>query len=131
MVALVIGGGFAGMASAAYLQHSGLDVTLVERHSIIGREGANHGKAAGYTFDMGPSWYLMPEVFENFFAAFRKESGRLLQHQETGSLPIGSFFRGEDPVDIGADLESTLELFESLEKGGRQKLKELSRRLRL
>ena len=63
--AIVIGSGFAGLSSAAYLAKAGLDVTVIEKNEDLGGR-ARKFQAAGFTFDMGPSWYWMPEIFENF-----------------------------------------------------------------
>ncbi|MGC5627994.1 phytoene desaturase family protein [Georgenia sp. Z1344] len=62
----VVGGGISGLASAALLAHEGHDVTLLERHDVLGGR-AGRWESAGFVFDTGPSWYLMPEVFEHFF----------------------------------------------------------------
>lgn len=64
---VVIGGGVSGLASAALLARGGADVTLVERHDRVGGR-AGRLEVDGFTFDTGPSWYLMPEAFEHFFA---------------------------------------------------------------
>ena len=66
---IVIGSGFAGLSSAAYLSKEGFDVTVVEKNKQIGGRARNF-KDEGYTFDMGPSWYWMPEIFDNFFNNF-------------------------------------------------------------
>ena len=67
--ALVIGSGFSGLSSAAFLSKNGFEVTLVEKNKTVGgRARIFHEK--GYSFDMGPSWYWMPEIFENFFNEF-------------------------------------------------------------
>ena len=67
--AIVIGSGFAGLSSAAYLAKAGLDVTVIEKNEDLGGR-ARKFQAAGFTFDMGPSWYWMPEIFDNFFSDF-------------------------------------------------------------
>lgn len=64
---IVIGGGVGGLATAALLARGGAEVTLLERHEKVGGR-AGRLEVDGYTFDTGPSWYLMPEAFEHFFA---------------------------------------------------------------
>jgi len=64
--AVVVGGGVAGLASAALLAREGYDVELVEQRDTVGGRAATW-RHAGFTFDLGPSWYLMPEVFDHFF----------------------------------------------------------------
>ena len=118
---VVIGGGFAGMAAAAQLQQASMEVTLVERHSMLGGR-ARTWQSGAYRFDMGPSWYLMPEVFDGFFADLgRRRENYYRIHQLDPSYRV--FFQDAPPLDIGADLDSTLEVFEKLEEGGAQKLK--------
>lgn len=62
---VVVGAGIGGMAAAARLARDGFDVTVVERNDQAGGR-ARIWRKDGYAFDMGPSWYLMPEVFERF-----------------------------------------------------------------
>ncbi|MFF3602043.1 FAD-dependent oxidoreductase, partial [Kitasatospora indigofera] len=64
--ATVIGGGIAGLATAALLGREGYAVTLLEANDLLGGR-AGTWEADGYRFDTGPSWYLMPEVFDHFF----------------------------------------------------------------
>ena len=64
--AIVIGGGIGGLATAALLAKKGFAVQLFEKNENLGGV-ANTFSAQGFTFDMGPSWYLMPDVFQNFF----------------------------------------------------------------
>ncbi len=70
---MLFGGGFSGMSAAASLAHQGFDVEVHEKNTQIG------GRARvlienGFTFDMGPSWYWMPDIAENFFNVFAKSS---------------------------------------------------------
>jgi phytoene desaturase len=69
--AAVIGAGFGGLSTAALLAKEGLEVTLLEKNEGPGGR-ARVWKKDGFVFDMGPSWYLMPEVFEDFFELFGK-----------------------------------------------------------
>lgn len=68
----VIGAGFGGMSAAAYLAKAGYDVSVYEKNSLPGGR-AQVLKEKGFTFDMGPSWYMMPDVFDEFFADFGKK----------------------------------------------------------
>ena len=68
---IVIGSGFGGLCSAAILAKEGYDVTVLEKNSHMGGRAMTFD-AKGFRFDMGPSWYLMPGVFENFFKLFGK-----------------------------------------------------------
>jgi phytoene desaturase len=76
MHAIVIGSGFAGLSAATSLAHAGWQVTLVEKNDQVGGR-ARVLRDGGFTFDMGPSWYWMPEVFERYFARFGKKVGDL------------------------------------------------------
>lgn len=69
--ALVIGSGFAGLSSAICLADFGFSVQILEKNSSVGGR-ARQFESKGFTFDMGPSWYWMPDVFEKFFARFGK-----------------------------------------------------------
>ena len=68
--AIVIGSGFAGLSAASFLAKAGWDVTVLEKHNQPGGR-ARQFKVDGFTFDMGPSWYWMPDIFERFFNQFQ------------------------------------------------------------
>jgi len=116
-----VGAGFGGMASAALLARDGYDVTVVEKNDRPGGR-AMVCQQDGYTFDMGPSWYMMLEAFERFFAEFGKTTG---DYYETVRLDPSYrvFFSSDDVVDIHADLARNLDLFDRLEPHGATKLK--------
>lgn len=63
---IIIGSGFSSLAAACYLAKSGHKVTILEKNNTIGGR-ARQFKKEGFTFDMGPTWYWMPDVFERFF----------------------------------------------------------------
>jgi len=65
----VVGAGFGGLSTACYLANAGADVTVLEKNGQVGGR-ASRLERDGFAFDMGPSWYLMPDVFEQFFAEF-------------------------------------------------------------
>jgi len=89
--ALVIGGGFGGLSAAALLARDGFTVTVVEKNEQLGGR-ARYWHKDGFTFDMGPSWYLMPEVFERYFALFGK-SGSRTTSSNLGPLLQSVFWR--------------------------------------
>ncbi|MDX1904836.1 MAG: phytoene desaturase family protein [Thermonemataceae bacterium] len=117
----VIGAGFAGLSAATSLANKGYEVILLEKNTKVGGR-ANVFQTDGFTFDMGPSWYWMPDVFEKYFARFGKKTKDyydLVRLSPSYSVCFGK----NDFVNIPADMQSLLELFESYEKGSGQKLK--------
>ena len=113
---IVIGGGIAGLASAALLAREGHAVTLLEaRPELGGRAGT--WDVDGFRFDTGPSWYLMPEVFEHFYRLFGTSAAEQL---DLVRLDPGYrvFFEGDSaPLDIADEREANIRLFESVEPG--------------
>lgn len=119
---VVIGAGFAGLASAALLARQGRDVLLVEKN--LGPGGrAQAFERDGFRFDTGPSWYLMLDVFERFFSMFGRSPAEFYSLQRLDpSYRI--FFGAEDWVDISADFERNVELFEAIEPGAGSRLRQ-------
>jgi phytoene desaturase len=114
--ALVIGGGISGLASAALLARDGYRVTLLEKNDELGGRAGTWSKD-GFHFETGPSWYLMPEVFDHFFKLMGTSAEAEL---DLVKLDPGYrvYFEGEqNPIDLQADRAANLELFESLEPG--------------
>ncbi len=117
---IVIGSGFAGLTSAVTLAHEGYDVTVIEKNEQAGGR-ARRLIIDEFTFDMGPSWYWMPDVFEKFFERFNKSTSDYYQlNRLDPSYRI--FFDKEDILDIPADTNHLAALFESMEKGAGQSL---------
>ncbi len=119
--AIVIGGGIAGLATAALLARDGYRVTLLEARDQLGGRAGSWEKD-GFRFDTGPSWYLMPEVFEHFFRLLGStaEEHYPLVHLDPG---YRVFSEGHDePVDVAADVMDTLATFERIEPGSSQRL---------
>jgi phytoene desaturase len=112
----VVGGGFGGLSAACYLADAGAEVTVLEKNEQVGGRASQFEKD-GFRFDMGPSWYLMPDVFERFFAQFDKhpedyyELERLDPHYRV-------FFKDGDRVDLTPDRDQVRAVFESYEQGG-------------
>lgn len=119
--ALVIGGGISGLASAALLAKDGYEVTLLEgRPDVGGRAGSL--EVDGFRYDTGPSWYLMPEVFDHFFKLMGTSAAEQLDLRR---LDPGYrvYFEGEDaPLDISTDRAENLAIFERIETGAGAKL---------
>lgn len=119
--AVVIGGGIAGLATAALLAREGYDTTVVERHDELGgRSGIL--RDGGFTFDTGPSWYLMPEAFEHFFELCGTTAAA-----ELDLTPLNPgyrvFFEDDDqPVDVRPGMDEAKALFEQLEPGSGPRL---------
>ncbi len=115
---IIIGAGFAGLSAAAFMAKGGWQVTVIEKNATAGGR-AMQFKAKGFTFDMGPSWYWMPDVFERFFEQFGK---KISDYYELKRLdPSYRIYWENGYDDIPADYESLKNLFENIEKGsGRQ-----------
>jgi len=117
----IIGSGFAGLAAAASCAQNGHDVTIFEKNHTIGGR-ARQFKAEGFTFDMGPSWYWMPEVFENFYQRFGHTASDFYQLDRL-SPSYRVYFGKDDFVDIPSSLDEIYELVESIEKGAADQLR--------
>lgn len=116
---VVIGGGFAGLSAACYLAKSGHQVTLLEQHNQWGGRARQY-KEQGYTFDMGPSWYWMPDVFDRFFADFGKKTSDFYKLHLLD--PAYSVYFEDGKVEMPATSEETIALFERMEPGAGAKL---------
>ena len=75
---IIIGSGFAGLSAASFMAKAGWDVTVIEKHHTAGGR-ARQLKADGFVFDIGPSWYWMPDVFERYFNCFGKKAADYYQ----------------------------------------------------
>ena len=117
--AVIIGSGFAGLSAASFMAKAGWQVTVLEKHSMPGGR-ARKFSAAGFTYDMGPSWYWMPDVFERYFNCFGKQVSQYYQLKRLD--PSYRVYWPDVPMDIPADYDALKQLFESLEKGAADKL---------
>jgi phytoene desaturase len=121
--ALIIGSGFGGLASACFLAKQGFAVTVVEKNEGIGGR-ARVFSDKGFVFDMGPSWYLMPDVFEHFFSLMGEKVEDHLDLVKLG--PSYRIFFKDSPVgkvDLYSDVPRDSQVFEKLEKGSAEQLK--------
>ncbi len=117
----IIGAGFSGLSAASYLGAAGHEVHLFEKNSSAGGRARQLQTSGGYTFDMGPSWYWMPNVFEKFFGDF----GYKVQDLYKLDLLDPSFevvFPQNEKLSIPENYDQLRELFESIEVGSAAKL---------
>ncbi len=118
--ALIIGSGFSGLASACCLAQEGFDVTVVEKNDTLGGR-ARKFEAEDFLFDMGPSWYWMPEVFDQFFERFGK---KVSDYYELKRLdPSYRVYFEDEYVDIPANMGALYTFFEEHEPGSSKSLK--------
>jgi len=118
--AIVIGAGFSGLASAAVMAQKGYHVTLLEKNSAPGGRARSFTKD-GFKFDMGPSWYWMPEIMEQFFNRFSRTTADLFELRRLDpSYQV--IFDKENTAIIPADYNDLKAFFESREAGSADKL---------
>jgi phytoene desaturase len=116
---VIIGSGFAGLSAASFMAKAGWDVTVLEKQSTPGGR-ARQLKAAGFTFDMGPSWYWMPDIFERYFECFGK---KVSDYYELERLdPSYRVYWHQGQSDIPANYDELKKLFEDIEPGSGEKL---------
>lgn len=117
----IIGSGFSSLAAASYLAREGHRVTIYEKNATIGGRARQLLKD-GFTFDIGPTWYWMPDVFERFFADFGKQPSDyydLIKLSPAYSVCFGEM----DFITIADNLDTICETFEKEEAGSAAKLR--------
>lgn len=126
----VIGSGFSGLSAAAYLSVEGHEVHVFEKNATAGGRARQFRTEHGYVFDMGPSWYWMPDVFERFF----KDFGYRVSDWYELKLLDPSFevvFDKDEKISIPSDYSKLKILFEQIEKGSGDKLEQFMNEARL
>ena len=116
----IIGSGFSSLSAACYLAKSGYKVSIFEKNSKVGGR-AGQLKKEGFTFDIGPSWYWMPDVFDRFFNDFGKKTSDYYIIDKLD--PAYRIFFEDEVITIGDSLEKICLEFERIEKGSGVKLK--------
>ncbi|QUH22670.1 phytoene desaturase [Methanobacterium alkalithermotolerans] len=121
MEIIIVGAGFGGMSAGALLSRDGHEVTILEKNEQPGGRGS-YFEDKGYYFDMGPSWYLMSELYDNFFQEFDKKAEDFFNLEKLD--PSYRIFLDKKRVwDISANLEENYQLFDGFEENGGEKLK--------
>ena len=118
----IIGSGFAALAASCYLAKAGHQVTVFEKNETIGGR-ARQFKKDGFTFDIGPTWYWMPDVFERFFADFNKKPSDYYSLEKL-SPAYQVYFGINEFITIADNLEEIIQTFEANEKGSGKILSE-------
>ena len=119
---VVIGAGIGGLGTAGLFAKKGYDVTVLEKNENFGGR-ANIFEAEGFRFDMGPSWYLAPDLFEHYFELLGE---KIEDHLDLKRLDPSYriFFRNDPtPLDIHSDLDVDTRTFDTLEPGAGDKLR--------
>ncbi|MEM0938410.1 MAG: phytoene desaturase family protein [Bacteroidota bacterium] len=117
---VVIGAGFSGLSCACHLAKLGYTVTIIEKNKEPGGRARIY-KDKGFTWDMGPSWYWMPDVFDTFFNFFGKKVSDYYQLDRLDPSYTVKF--ENEVISIPADMNELEALFESIEKGSSKKLR--------
>jgi phytoene desaturase len=118
---IVLGAGFSGLSAATSLSSMGYDVTVIEKHSMPGGR-ARIFSEQGFTFDMGPSWYWMPDVFEKYYNRFGYTTSDFYQLNRLD--PSYKVYWGKnDFTDVPSDVNELIKLFEQLDPGSGSRLK--------
>lgn len=118
---IVIGSGFSSLATSCYLANAGYDVAILEKNDTVGGR-ARVLEKEGFKFDMGPTWYWMPDVFESFFADFDKKPSDYYELERLAPA-YKVYFDKDDGIDIADNLEAIYKTFEHEEKGSSVYLK--------
>ncbi len=117
---VIIGSGFASLSAACYLAKNGFEVSVYEKNSTVGGR-ARQLVRDGFTFDIGPSWYWMPDIFDKFFEDFGKKT---MEYYMLDKLdPAYQIFFRDDKITIGDSMDKISLEFERIEKGSSKVLK--------
>ena len=117
--AVIIGAGYSGLAAAALLARKGWEVTVCEKNAQCGGRARTYSDS-GFLFDMGPSWYLMPEAFDHLFARLGTTPRECFQLKRLD--PSYRIFTPDRSLDVHPDLKDNAASFDSLERGGFRKV---------
>lgn len=115
----IIGSGFSALSASSYLKQYGFDVSVFEKNDTVGGR-ARQLKKEGFTFDIGPSWYWMPDIFEKFFNDFGKSTSDYYQLDKLS--PAYKIFFKDEVITIGDTMDKICAEFERIEPGSSKPL---------
>ena len=118
--AIVIGSGFSSLSASCYLAKAGFEVEIFEKNDTVGGRARQLVKN-GFTFDIGPSWYWMPDIFDKFFNDFGKKTSDYYYLDKLN--PAYKIFFEDDTLTIGDCMETICEEFERIESGSSEHLR--------
>ena len=121
----VIGAGFSGLSSAAYLAKAGYDVHVFEKHAQPGGRARQFSTSEGFKFDMGPSWYWMPDIIASYFSDFGYSTADFFQLLSLN--PQFEMIFNSGKISVPESYEDLKRLFESIEKGSAKQLDKFMR----
>ena len=116
----IIGSGISSLSAACYLAQAGYQVSIYEKNDTVGGRARQLIKN-GFTFDIGPSWYWMPDIFDRFFSDFGKRTSDYYQIDKLD--PAYKIFFDDDIITIGDCMDKICNEFERIEQGSGIKLK--------
>jgi len=116
----IIGSGFSSLSAACYLAKEGNEVSIYEKNEAVGGRASKFTKE-GFTFDMGPSWYWMPDIFDKFFADFGRKTAEFYTLDKLS--PAYKIFFSDDIITIGDSMDKICAEFERIEKGSSVELR--------
>ncbi|MCK0158327.1 phytoene desaturase family protein [Cellulophaga sp. F20128] len=117
---IIIGSGFSSLSASCYLAKAGYDVTILEKNATTGGR-ARQLKTKGFVFDIGPTFYWMPDVFDTFFADFNKKTSDFY-HLDQLNPAYKIYFDTNDSIAISEDFKETRNTFEKIEPGSGKQL---------
>lgn len=116
----IIGSGFSGLSAACYLAKAGHEVHVYEKHSQPGGRARQFHTKEGFVFDMGPSWYWMPDIMDDFFRDFNFKTSDFFEL--TALNPQFEMIFSDDTLAVPADMNDLTKLFEEIEPGAGSQL---------
>ncbi|WP_077400198.1 phytoene desaturase family protein [Cellulophaga omnivescoria] len=126
---IIIGSGFSSLSASCYLAKAGYDVTILEKNTTTGGR-ARQLKTNGFVFDIGPTFYWMPDVFDKFFTDFNKKTSDYYQLDQLNPA-YQIYFGKKDAISISEDFNETRDTFEKIEPGSGKQLERFINKARI